>query len=67
MTAMGSQRARATPVTWGRMRENAQHVRQESTSKLLEIVNAAAARLTRARLRRVQICGPAHATLAGRG
>ena len=67
MTAMGSQRARATPVSRGHMRDNAGHVRQESTRKLLEIANAAAARLTRARLRRVQRRPTANAMLAGRG
>ena len=55
MAAMGSQLARATPATQGHMRESAQRVRQESTSKWLEVATAAAARLTRARLRRVQI------------
>ena len=67
MTAMGSQRARATPVSLGHMRDNAERVRQESTSKLLDRPTAAAARLTRARLRRVQRRPTAPAMLAGRG
>ena len=67
MTAMGSQRARATPDSRGHMRDNAGHVRQGSTRKLLEMANAAAARLTRGRLRRVQRRPTAHAMLAGRG
>ena len=54
MTAMASQRARATPVSRGHMRDNAERVRQESTSKLLDRPTAAAAQLTRARLRRAQ-------------
>jgi hypothetical protein len=55
MAAMGSQRARATPATRDHMRDNAQRVSQESISKWPEISTAVAARLTRARLRRVQL------------
>ena len=67
MTAMASQRARATPVSLGHMRDNAERVRQERTIKLLDRPTAAAARLTRGRLRRAQRRPTAHAMLAGRG
>ena len=53
--ALATQGTRATPVSRGHMRDSAQRACQESTIKLLEMATAADARLTRARLLRVQL------------
>ena len=62
-----AQTALATRAGRGLMERHARCVSQASTRARLDLPNAAAARRTRARLRRVQLWPTAPARLAGRG